>query len=61
MTEHVIDKPNTSATSRMSAQEVEQLTQPLYERSLAEMKAQWHDKFKQQAEFQRQAISRKPK
>jgi hypothetical protein len=38
---------------RLTAQEIERMTQPLYERSLAEMKAEWAQRFKDR---QRQSV-----
>lgn len=48
MIDQVIEKSEPEITTpfvRLTAQEVEQITQPLYEHSLAEMKAYWKKRF----------------
>lgn len=55
MIEQVIEKPETeSAINRrwLTPQEIEKMTQPLYDRSLAEMKTEWKNRFEERRKDQ---------
>lgn len=50
MIEQVIEKPDTEAATRrrwLTPQEIEQITQPCHEESMAELSAYWKKRFEE--------------